>query len=169
MDIIGELVLEPSPRSSVRTRIIGGVDKLGDSSASSWPICVNGGLDLLGNRLRVRSDKGEALKSRVGRAFRDATGVAAVIEESCVFKPWPVRLEKSLMTREYLLWSVSLRKAHRHWIVGGCSKIFWTWWGEGLRLDCPADEIYSYHVPRAWDVSNRIEDITIMVRNDLSR
>ena len=82
MDTIGELVLEPSPGSSVRISTIDEGDKPGDCSASSWPICANGGLKTLGNRCRVRSDRGEALKSRVGRAFRDATGVAAVIEES---------------------------------------------------------------------------------------
>ena len=112
MDTIGELVLEPSPGSSLRISTIGEGDKLGDSSASSWHICTNGGLNVLGNKRRVRSDRGDLLKSRVGRAFRDATGVAAVIEEGCVFKPWPVGLGSGLMTHGYLLLCVSLHKSY---------------------------------------------------------
>jgi hypothetical protein len=87
MDTIGELVLESSPGPPVRNSTIGEDDELGDSSASSWSIRTNGGLNMLGNRRRVRSDSGELAKSRLGRVFRDATGVAAVIEEGCVLKP----------------------------------------------------------------------------------
>ena len=86
MDTIGELMPKSFPGPSVRINIIEG-DKLGDSVVSSWPICSNGRLNILGNRGRVRSDKGELLRSRVGRAFRDATDVAVVIEHGCVTKP----------------------------------------------------------------------------------
>lgn len=87
MDTIGELMPESFPGPSVRMKIIGEGDKLGDSAVSSWPICFNGGLNILGNSGRVRSDRGELLRSRVGRAFRDATDVAVVIEDGCVTKP----------------------------------------------------------------------------------
>ena len=87
MDTIGEPLLESSPRLLARINTIGEGDKFENSAVSFWPICTNGGLIMLGNRRRVRSDKGELLKSRVGRAFRDATGVTAVIEEGCVSKP----------------------------------------------------------------------------------
>jgi len=87
IDTIGELVFESSPGSPVRNSTIGEGDELGDSSVSSWFNFANCRSDMLGNRCRVRSERGEALKSRVGRAFLDATGVTAVIEESCVFTP----------------------------------------------------------------------------------
>jgi hypothetical protein len=87
IDIIGELVFESSPGSPVRNSTIGEGDELGNSSVSSWFNFTNCRSDMLGNRCRVRSDSGEVLKSTVGRAFLDATGVTAVIEESCVFTP----------------------------------------------------------------------------------
>jgi len=107
IDTIGELVLESSPAPLARISTIGEEDEVEDSSVSSWLICTNGGLNILGKRCRVRSDRGELLKSRLGRAFGDATGVAAVIEEGLVFKPWPASLGPALMTREYLLVSIS--------------------------------------------------------------
>ncbi len=87
MDIIGELVLASSPWSSARNSTMAERDELGNSPSSSWIMGTACGPAMLGKRRRVRSDRGEALKSTVERVFRDATGVTAVICKGCVFTP----------------------------------------------------------------------------------